>query len=153
MQRQYRFCVYLMQSSSRRTLYIGMTNNLYRRVYQHKTHEFRGFTYDYDAVRLVYGESFDDVRTAIDREKQLKNWRRDKKEWLIQRANPEWKDLAADWFAEETQGPSTRAFALARDDRAVADHPPIASHNQTVKQGGVGRIAAEQVPALHKKAS
>jgi predicted GIY-YIG superfamily endonuclease len=107
MRREYRFYVYMMQSASRRTLYIGMTNDLYRRVYQHKTHEFRGFTYDYDAVRLVYWESFDDVRTAINREKQFKNWRRDKKEWLILRVNPEWKDLSADWYQKP---PSTTAL-------------------------------------------
>lgn len=99
MRREYRFYVYILQSSSRRVLYIGMTNNLHRRVFQHKTHEFRGFTLDYDAVRLVYWESFDDVRSAIDREKQLKNWRREKKLKLIATMNPEWKDLAADWFA------------------------------------------------------
>jgi putative endonuclease len=125
MQREYRFYVYMMQSSSRRTLYIGMTNNLYRRVYQHKTHEFRGFTYDYDAVRLVYWESFDAVQKAINREKQLKNWRREKKDWLIQCLNPEWKDLAVDWFAKpETQGPST-PLRSARDDRPVAGQPVV----------------------------
>jgi putative endonuclease len=134
MQRQYRFYVYMMQSSSRRTLYIGMTNNLYRRVYQHKTHEFRGFTYDYDAVRLVYWESFDEVHNAINREKQLKNRRREKKEWLIQRVNPEWRDLAADWYQKpETQGPLRQAqgrlstlLRCARDDRAVADPAVVA---------------------------
>ena len=128
MNRDYRFYVYMMQSSSRRTLYIGMTNNLYRRVYQHKTHEFRGFSYDYDTVRLVYWESCDDVRAAIKREKQLKNWRRDKKEWLIQRSNPEWKDLAADWFTKpETRGPST-PLRSARDDRDV-DLPAVDIRN------------------------
>jgi putative endonuclease len=55
----------------------------------------------------VYRESFDDVAKAIDREKQLKRWCREKKEWLIERKNPHWKDLAADWYETETQGPST----------------------------------------------
>jgi putative endonuclease len=82
-----------------------MTNNLHKRVFQHKTHVFEGFTHDYNAARLVYWESFDDVRKAIDREKQLKRWRREKKIWLIERKNPGWKDLAVDWY--ETQGPST----------------------------------------------
>ncbi len=109
--RQYRFYVYIMQSSSRRCLYIGMTNNLHRRVFQHKTHEFGGFTGQYDAVRLVYWESFDDVRKAINREKQLKGWRREKKDWLIARFNPGWKDLAAEWYAAEAQGPSTASGA------------------------------------------
>jgi len=99
------YYVYIMQSASRRALYIGMTNNLHKRVWQHKNHAFEGFTDDYNAVRLVYWESFDDVRNAIDREKKLKGWRREKKLWLIARLNPGWKDLAADWYP--TQGPST----------------------------------------------
>lgn len=103
--REYHFYVYMMQSASRRALYIGMTSNLHRRVWQHKNHENEGFTDDYNAVRLVFWERFDDVRTAIDREKQLKHWRREKKAWLIGRMNPEWKDLSIDWY--ETQGPST----------------------------------------------
>ena len=111
MSRYCRFYVYILQSSSRRALYIGMTNNLHKRVFQHKTHRFEGFTDQYNAVRLVYWESFDDVHKAIGREKQLKDWRREKKLWLIARFNPGWKDLAADWYesAAETQGPSTCA--------------------------------------------
>jgi putative endonuclease len=111
MRREYRFYVYIMQSSSRRALYIGMSNNLHKRVFQHKMHCFEGFTDQYNAVRLVYWESFDDVHKAIGREKQLKGWRREKKVWLIARFNPGWKDLAADWYgaAAETQGPSTCA--------------------------------------------
>jgi putative endonuclease len=72
----------------RRALYIGMTSNLMQRVYQHKTHESEGFTDSYNSVRLVYWESFDEVIKAINREKQLKNWRREKKLWLIARTNP-----------------------------------------------------------------
>ncbi len=108
MPRDYHFYVYIMQSASRRTLYTGMTNNLRNRVWQHKNHRFEGFTDDYNAVRLVYWESFDDVHNAIAREKQLKNWRREKKLRLITGVNPGWKDLAADWY--ETQGPSTASF-------------------------------------------
>lgn len=91
-----------MQSSSRRALYIGMTNNLHRRVFQHKTQEFEGFSDDYDAVRLVYWENSDDVHKTIAREKQLKNWRREKKRWLIARMNPEFRDLAVDWYKRES---------------------------------------------------
>ena len=105
MYREKLYYVYIMQSASRRALYIGMTNNLHKRVWQHKNHSFEGFTADYNAVRLVYWESFDDVRNAIDREKKLKSWRREKKLRLIARFNPGWKDLAADWY--KTQGPST----------------------------------------------
>ena len=124
---EYRFYVYITQSSSRRALYIGMTNNLRRRVFEHKMHRHEGFTDQYNAVRLVYWERYDDVHKAIAREKQLKRWRREKKLWLIARFNPGWKNLAADWFDNtlpqhfdaleaapeetegrgETQGPST----------------------------------------------
>jgi putative endonuclease len=98
MVREYHFCVYILQSSSRRALYIGLTNNLHRRVFEHKTHRTEGFTDDYNATRLVYWQSFDEVFKAINREKQLKGWRREKKLWLIGRSNPGWKDLAADWY-------------------------------------------------------
>ena len=101
MPREHRYYVYIMQSSSRRALYIGMTNNLHRRVFQHKTQEFEGFSDSYDAVRLVYWESFDDVHKTIAREKQLKNWRREKKLWLIAGMNPKFRDLAADWYGSE----------------------------------------------------
>src|SRR6476661_3837732 len=73
----------------------GMTNHLHRRVFQHRTQEFEGFSDDYDAVRLVCWESSGDVHKTIAREKQLKNWRREKKLWLIARTNPEFRDLAA----------------------------------------------------------
>jgi len=95
MLREYRFYVYMLQSSSRRALYIGMTNNLRRRVFEHKMHRQEGFTDQYNAVRLVYWERYDDVYKAIAREKQLKGWRREKKLWLIARFNPGWKNLAA----------------------------------------------------------
>jgi putative endonuclease len=106
MRREHCYYVYIVQSASRRALYIGMTSNLMQRVFQHKTHKFEGFTDDYNAVRLVYWESFDDVIKAINREKQLKNWRRDKKLWLIAKTNPKFKDLATDWLRKQT--PKTR---------------------------------------------
>jgi predicted GIY-YIG superfamily endonuclease len=115
MRREYRYYVYIVQSASRRALYIGMTNNLHKRVWQHKTHAFEGFTDDYNAVRLVHWERFDDVHNAIAREKQLKNWRREKKLWLIARTNPGWKDLAANWY--ETQGPSTAGLVHGVNER------------------------------------
>ena len=72
------------------------------RVFQHKSHQFEGFTDDYNAARLVYWESFDDVIKAINRERQLKNWRREKKLWLIARINPKFRDLATDWYSQAT---------------------------------------------------
>ena len=107
MREEYIYYVYMMQSVSRHALYIGMTSNLRRRVWQHKNHRYDGFTDDYHCTRLVYWESFDDVVNAINREKKLKSWRREKKEWLIQHQNPHWKDLAVDWYEAETKGPST----------------------------------------------
>jgi putative endonuclease len=95
--RDYHFSVYIMQSASRRALYIGMTSNLMKRVWQHKNHISEGFTDDYNATRLAYWEGFEDVLNAIDREKQLKGWRREKKLQLIARMNPLWHDLAANW--------------------------------------------------------
>ena len=103
-----------MQSTSRHVLYIGMTNNLFKRAWQHKNHIFEGFSANYNATRLVYWEKFDDVRKAIDREKQLKRWRREKKEWLIERLNPHWADLAADWY---TEGPSTADLVPSVNER------------------------------------
>jgi putative endonuclease len=103
MLREHHYYVYIMQRSSRRALYIGMTNNLQRRVFQHKIQECEGFTGSHDAVRLVYWESSDDVHKTIAREKQSKNWRREKKLWLIARMNPEFRDLAADWYEKENR--------------------------------------------------
>ncbi len=114
--REHRYFVYMMQSTSRHVLYIGVTSKLVQRVMQHKSGEIEGFTADYRCDRLVYYEVYDRVQRAIAREKQLKGWRREKKEWLIARMNPHWKDLSDDWFQAQTKGPSTRAEALARDD-------------------------------------
>src|SRR5882757_8038865 len=82
------------------TLYIGMTNSIYCRALQHKSGEIEGFVSKYHCDRLVYYESFDDVRKAIDREKQLKGWSRAKKIALIESKNPRWEDLAEKWGAQ-----------------------------------------------------
>ena len=91
------YYVYLM-ASFRQTLYIGITNDLQRRMYQHKTKaQPNSFTARYNIDRLVYYETFNDVRDALAREKQLKSWRRSKKVALIEAENPNWKDLSLDW--------------------------------------------------------
>ena len=77
-----------------RTLYIGVTNDIARRVNEHKSKLNPGFTARYNIMKLVYVESFSDIRDAIGREKQLKGWRRGKKLKLIESMNPEWRDLA-----------------------------------------------------------
>ncbi len=91
------YYVYIMTNSSR-TLYIGVTNNLLRRVIEHKKGEIKGFTSKYNISILIYYEKGDDVYAAIFREKQLKGWRREKKIALIESFNPDWHDLSKDWF-------------------------------------------------------
>ncbi len=97
--RKSRYSVYILGSLSG-TLYVGMTNNLHRRVWQHKEKTIDGFTSTYDVDRLLYYESFDDVRNAIDREKVIKGWLRKKKIALIESMNPSWVDLSKDWYPE-----------------------------------------------------
>jgi putative endonuclease len=93
------YYVYIMASLAR-TIYTGVTNDLQRRVYEHKQKETPGFSQRYNVTRLVHYESTNSVHVAIAREKQIKGWTRAKKIALIETANPEWKDLAADWYAD-----------------------------------------------------
>ena len=88
------FYVYLLASRRHGTLYIGITNDLLRRVHEHKSKSVPGFSARHDTNRLVYFEAYDDPETAIAREKQLKRWRRDWKICLIEEANPDWHDLS-----------------------------------------------------------
>ncbi len=88
-----RFFIYILASSKHGTLYIGVTSDLSRRVYEHKTKVVPGFTKNYDVTKLVYFEIFDDALPAIEREKQLQKWRRDWKIRLIEETNPGWADL------------------------------------------------------------
>ena len=113
------YYVYMMMSSSRRALYTGITSRPRQRVWEHKTGVIEGFSKQYHTTRLVYLESYRYVATAIAREKQIKRWRREKKLALVELINPQYRDLAADWFDAhrfQPQGPSTRAEALGRDD-------------------------------------
>jgi putative endonuclease len=93
------YCTYIVASNTG-TPYIGMSNSIERRMREHKSGQFESFASRYHCDRLVYFESFDDVRNAIDREKQLKGWRREKKVGLIEKLNPRWQDLAEKWGAE-----------------------------------------------------
>ncbi|CAN5590021.1 GIY-YIG nuclease family protein [soil metagenome] len=90
------FYVYIV-ANEQRTIYIGMTNDLERRVWEHKQGRVRGFSARYRVNKLVYVESFEEARDAIAREKQLKGWRRSKKLDLVKTRNPDWVDLAAEW--------------------------------------------------------
>ena len=107
--RDHHFFVYVMASKSR-VIYVGMTNDLVVRVFQHKTGRDKGFTQRYKVHRLVYFEPYRYVTSAIEREKELKGWRREKRAALIESLNPTWEDLAADWFTAEelTRNPYAR---------------------------------------------
>ena len=87
------YYVYLLASRKHGTLYVGVTNDLIRRVYEHKNKIIRGFTTRYGVDRLVWYECYDDPINAITREKELKKWRRDWKIRLIEENNPDWVDL------------------------------------------------------------
>jgi putative endonuclease len=87
------FCVYILASRSR-TLYTGITNNLERRLTEHREGKVPGFTTQYRIHRLVHFEQYDDPAHAIAREKEIKGWRREKKVALIERSNPTWDDLS-----------------------------------------------------------
>ncbi len=91
---QHNYYVYIMASQYNGTLYIGVTNDIERRVAEHKKRVFEGFTKKYDVDRLVYFEFYSDINSAIMREKQLKKWNRQWKINLIEMRNPEWIDLS-----------------------------------------------------------
>ena len=102
MTRDHIYFVYILASKTR-SLYVGMTNNLEVRVWQHKNKSKPSFTARYNIDRLVYFEDYQDVRQAIDREKQVKKWRRDKKVALIESMNRDWRDLSDAWYDEQPQ--------------------------------------------------
>lgn len=114
MRREKTFYVYILASLSG-TLYVGMTNNLAERMFQHKQKCEAGFTSKYKVDRLVYFERFRYVINAINREKQIKSWRREKKIALIKSVNPSWKDLSREWVAD---GRGSSLATLARNDNS-----------------------------------
>ena len=89
--------VYIMTNRSK-VLYTGVTSDLARRVYQHKQRLVEGFTNKYNLTKLVFYEAGDDIRTAIQREKQIKGWLRKRKVQLIESVNPDWADLSEEWY-------------------------------------------------------
>ena len=91
------YCIYIMSNISK-MLYVGVTNNLGKRVFEHKSRYITGYTRKYNLFKLVYFEPFSDIRDAIRREKQIKGWRRSRKVELIESVNPHWNDLADDHF-------------------------------------------------------
>lgn len=91
------YYVYIMSSNNKGAIYIGVTNDLQRRVSEHKSETVPGFTQKYHCTNLVYYEAYSDINEAILREKQLKHWTRAKKEALVRSQNPDFQDLDADW--------------------------------------------------------
>jgi putative endonuclease len=121
--------VYLMASRSL-NLYTGVTDNIYRRVLEHKTGTIEGFTKRYNINRLVYYETFRYVNTAIAREKQIKAWTRAKRIALIKSVNPTWQDLAEGW-GEKTELQIPRC---ARDDNQFNEPEVICGVQDSVAQ-------------------
>jgi putative endonuclease len=108
-----------MVASRSRVLYCGITNNLPRRIEEHREGSITGFTAKYNCTRLVWFEPFQYIDNAVAREKQIKRWRREKKVWLIEQENPQWDDLSEPWRTQ-TAGPST-SLRSGRDDNSEGD--------------------------------
>ncbi|HAX48524.1 MAG TPA: GIY-YIG nuclease family protein [Ignavibacteria bacterium] len=92
------YYVYILASKRNGTIYTGVTNNLLNRLYSHKNKLLKGFSSRYNVNRLVFFEETGDIFSAIEREKEIKGWRRSKKLRLIESTNPTWKDLSEGWF-------------------------------------------------------
>ncbi|HET7712168.1 MAG TPA: GIY-YIG nuclease family protein [Thermoanaerobaculia bacterium] len=92
------YWVYIVSNRWRNVLYVGMTNSLERRIWEHRKGSCEGFTRRYNVTDLLYFERYTSVQDAIAREKQIKAWSRRKKESLIEGLNPVWSDLAVDWY-------------------------------------------------------
>ena len=88
------YYVYILTNWNNTVMYVGVTNELVRRVYEHKNKIYEGFTKKYNLNKLVYFELFFDINEAIKREKEIKKWRREKKNTLVESTNPEWRDLS-----------------------------------------------------------
>ena len=93
------YYTYILTNWNRNVMYIGMTNDLERRLYEHKHHLIEGFTSRYNVDQLVYYEACPDVKAAIAREKQLKGWTRAHKDALVESMNPTWENLSNNWQA------------------------------------------------------
>ena len=92
-----KYYVYILANKTNSVLYIGVTNNLERRIYEHKNKLLSGFTEKYNVSKLVWYEECSDVKAAIQREKNLKKWKRSWKNKLIEKENPDYKDLSSSW--------------------------------------------------------
>jgi putative endonuclease len=97
MPREHHYYVYILTNWNNKVMYVGVTNNLERRLFEHKNKMVDGFTKKYNVNKRVYFEETSDVHAAIAREKEIKKWRREKKNNLVLSLNPEWKDLSENW--------------------------------------------------------
>ena len=95
---EHKYFVYILTNWNNKVVYIGVTNNLVRRTYEHKNKLTEGFTKKYNLNKLVYFEEYSDIRIAISREKELKKWRREKKNKLVESINKDWEDLSRDFM-------------------------------------------------------
>ena len=91
------YYVYILTNRDDSVMYVGVTNNLERRLYEHRNHMVEGFTKKYNVHKLVYYEYTNDVYSALEREKQIKGWTRAKKNALVAKTNPTWADLSKEW--------------------------------------------------------
>ena len=94
------YFIYMLTNWSNQVMYIGVTNDLIRRVYEHKHKLVGGFTARYNLNKLVYFEEISEVMIAIAREKEIKKWRREKKNRLVDGVNPKWIDLSQEWYED-----------------------------------------------------
>ena len=90
------YFVYILTNWNNKVMYVGVTNDLVRRMYEHRRGVVDGFTKKYNVHKLVYYEVYGDIRMAIEREKEIKGWRREKKNFLVNKSNPDWRDLYED---------------------------------------------------------
>jgi putative endonuclease len=116
------YWIYILASRSR-NLYVGVTNDLQRRMIEHRQGLVPGFTSRYKIFRLVHCEQFADIRDAIAREKEIKGWRREKKIWLIERDNPPWQDFAGNFAPLKSRSltPVPTSRGRVRDDNSGGD--------------------------------
>ena len=117
-ERQHNYWAYLLASRSG-VLYVGMTNSLERRVWEHKNKAVPGFTADYNVNRLVWFEEFREVCDAIATEKRIKGWARAKKVALIEQTNPQWTELSEGWY-EAVMPKEIRDSSQARNDKLMS---------------------------------
>lgn len=98
MRHEHRYFIYILANWNNKVIYVGVTNDLRRRIFEHKTKFVKGFTAKYNVDKLVYFEETPDIKTAICREKEIKKWRREKKVNLVNSQNPDWADLSESLF-------------------------------------------------------